>query len=101
MRVHMLHFCIGGSRLTITQSYKHTMQQAHMHMAVTSCIEAKKLLSHRRQSDYSVFVSGVKMLHISKLSVAIDQNLVTFFLCDTSFVEPAKLTCVEVNFMKI
>ena len=39
------------ARITITQSYTHTMQQTHK--AVTGSVEAKKLLSHRRQWEYS------------------------------------------------
>ena len=35
------------------QSHTHAMQQTHMHKAVTRHVEAKKLLSRRRQSNYS------------------------------------------------
>ena len=42
--------CVGGPRLTITQSHTHTMQQTHMYKAVVVLVEAKELLSHRRQS---------------------------------------------------
>ena len=42
-----------GSRITITQSHTHAMQQTHKHKAVTGHVEAKKLLSRRRQSEYS------------------------------------------------
>ena len=40
----------------IMQSLTHTMQQTHMHKAVTRHVEAKKLLSRRRQSEYSSLV---------------------------------------------
>ena len=36
-----------------TQAYAQIMQHTHMHKAVTGCVEAKKLLSRRRQSNYS------------------------------------------------
>ena len=50
----MLHYLRVGLRITITQSHTHTMQQTRTHKAVTRRIEAKKLLSHRRQSEYSI-----------------------------------------------
>ena len=53
VRVRMLHYLLVGSSITITQSHTHTMQQTHMHKAVTGRVEAKKLLSRRRQSEYS------------------------------------------------
>ena len=49
----MLHYLCVGSRITITQSHTHTTQQTHKHKAVTARIEAKKLLSRQRQSEYS------------------------------------------------
>ena len=65
----MLNYLRVGLRITITQSHTHnTMQQTHTHKAVTGCVEAKKLLSHRRQSDYSVIT-------VYKL---IDNGIVTF-----------------------
>ena len=45
--------CAWGSRIIIMQLLMHTMQQTHMHKAVTGRVLAKKLLSRRRQSDYS------------------------------------------------
>ena len=50
--VRMLHYLHVGLRITITQSHTHTMQQTRMHKAVTWRVEAKKLLSRRRQSEY-------------------------------------------------
>ena len=35
-----------------TQAYAQIMQHTHTHKAVTRCVEAKKLLSRRRQSNY-------------------------------------------------
>ena len=51
--VRMLKYLRVGSRITITQSHTHTMQQTHTHRAVTGRVEAKKLLSRQRQSEYS------------------------------------------------
>ena len=45
-----MHYLCVGLRKTIMQSHTHTMQQTHTHKAVTGSIEAKKLLSHQRQS---------------------------------------------------
>ena len=52
MRVRMLHYLRVGLRITITQSHTHKMQQTRTHKAVTRRVEAKKLLSRRRQSEY-------------------------------------------------
>ena len=49
----MLHYLRVDLRITITQSHTHTMQQTHTHKVVTRRIEAKKLLSRQRQSEYS------------------------------------------------
>ena len=48
----MLHYLCVGLGITITQSHMHTVQQTCTHKAVTRRIEAKKLLSRRRQSEY-------------------------------------------------
>ena len=53
VRLRMLHYLRVGSCITFTQSHTHTMQQTRTHKAVTGRIEAKKLLSSRRQSEYS------------------------------------------------
>ena len=60
-RVRMLHYLRVGSRITITQSHTHTMQQTHTHKAVTGRVETKKLLSRQRQSDYSVICLDIKI----------------------------------------
>ena len=52
VRVRMLHYLRVGSRIAIMQSQTHTMQQTHMHKAVNGRVEAKKLLSCQRQSEY-------------------------------------------------
>ena len=44
-------FCIYFARITITQT--HTIQETHMHKKVTGRVEIKKLLSRRRQPEYS------------------------------------------------
>ena len=54
----MLHYLRVGSRITITQSHTHTMQDTHTHKAVTGRVEAKKVLSRRRQSEYRDFWLG-------------------------------------------
>ena len=38
------------------------MQQTHTHKAVTGRVEAKKLLSHRRQSEYSILIPSPHLL---------------------------------------
>ena len=50
---HMLHNLHVGSHKTIMQSHRHSMQQ-HTHKAVRGHVEAKKLLSHQRQLEYSL-----------------------------------------------
>ena len=40
-----------------TQAYAQIMQHTHMHKAVTGRVEAKKLLSRRKQSNYSLIAS--------------------------------------------
>ena len=51
----MLHYLRVFSRITIAQLQMHTMQQTHMHKA--GRVEAKKLLSRQRQSEYSSAVN--------------------------------------------
>ena len=53
--VHYLHV---GSRITITQSHTHAMQQTHTHKAVTGQ-QSQKRDSRRRQSKYRGFSSDV------------------------------------------
>ena len=53
VHVRMLHYLRVGSRITITQLHMHTMQQMHSHKTVTGRVEAKKLVSRRRQSEYN------------------------------------------------
>ena len=48
----MLHYLRVGLHITIMQSHTHTMQQTRTHKAVTRRIEAIKLLSRRKQSEY-------------------------------------------------
>ena len=45
-----------------TQSHTHAMQQRHMHKAVTGRVEAKKLLSRRRQFEYSMWLNYLQRL---------------------------------------
>ena len=52
------YLCVG-LRITITQSHTHTIQQTHMHKAVTGRVEAKKLPSRRRESEYRYIASTV------------------------------------------
>ena len=44
--VHMLHYLGVCMRITIKQSYMHTVQQMHMQKVVTRHVEAKKVCSH-------------------------------------------------------
>ena len=48
----MLHYLRVGSRITITQSHTHTVQQTLTHKAVTGRVKAKKSLSRQMQSEY-------------------------------------------------
>ena len=38
-----------------TQAYAQIIQHTHMHKAVTGRVEAKKLFSRRKQSNYSLY----------------------------------------------
>ena len=49
------------------QSHIHTMQQAHVHKAVTGRIETKKLLSRQRQSDCRRLVPAALVLQYRKV----------------------------------
>ena len=49
----LLHCMRVRLRNGYTQAYAQIMQHTHTHKTVTGCVEAKKLLSHRRQSNYS------------------------------------------------
>ena len=63
--VRMVHYLHVGLRITITQLHTYTIQQTRTHKAVTLGVEAKKLLSRRRQSEYSC--SGNKVVDVQKL----------------------------------
>ena len=52
MRVHLLHCMRVRLRNGYTQAYAQIMQRTHTHKAVTGRVEAKELLSRRRQSNY-------------------------------------------------
>ena len=56
MRVRLLHCMSVRLRIGYTQAYVQIMQHTHTHKAVTGRVEAKKLLSRRRQSNYSLKV---------------------------------------------
>ena len=53
VRACLLHCMRVRFRNGYTQAFAHLMQYTHTHKAVTGRIEAKKLLSRRRQSNYS------------------------------------------------
>ena len=53
LRVRLLHCMRVRLRNGYTQAYALIMQHTHTHKAVTGRIEAKKLLSCRRRSNYS------------------------------------------------
>ena len=61
-------FACRPARITITQSHIHTMQQRHTYKAVTGRVEAKKLLSRQRQSEYSKSYGGIKLVWIWRIS---------------------------------
>ena len=50
-----------------TQAYVQIMQHTHMHKAVTGRVEAKKLLSRRRQSNYSAYLQPYGMKFFKSL----------------------------------
>ena len=52
MCVRLLHCMRVRLHNGYTRAYSQIMQHTHMHKAVTECVEAKKLLSRRRQSNY-------------------------------------------------
>ena len=52
MRARLLHCMRVRLHNGYTQAYVHIMQHIYTHKAVTGRVEAKKLLSHRRQSNY-------------------------------------------------
>ena len=49
-------------------SHKHTMQQTHMHKAVSGHIEAIKLLSGQRQSDHSAPMCTITFIWVHFVS---------------------------------
>ena len=51
---YVVLFACRPMRITITQSHTHTMQQTHVHKAVTGCIEAKKLLYSLIEGNRSI-----------------------------------------------
>ena len=54
LRACLLHCMRVRLRNGYAQAYVHIMQHRHMHKAVTGCVEAKKLLSRRKQSNYTI-----------------------------------------------
>ena len=52
--VRLLHCMHVRLRNGYTRAYAQIMQHTHTNKAVTGCVEAKKLLSRRRQSNYRV-----------------------------------------------
>ena len=62
--VYVALFARRLTYITIIQSHMHTMQQTHTHKAVTGRVEAKKLLSCRRQSEYNMCIYQIWMVYI-------------------------------------
>ena len=64
VRVRLLHCMRVRLRNGYTRAYAQIMQHTHTHKAVTGRVEAKKLLSRQRQSNYSIWplevIIGVK-----------------------------------------
>ena len=87
VRVRMLHFHAWGSHLTITQLHTHTMQQPHMHKAVSQ----KVTLSSKAIGLYIV-----KELHVTTLfkwtwryymSLIMPASISTAHLCEVTRIE--------------
>ena len=53
VRVRLLHCIRARLRINYTRAYAQIMQHMHTHKVVTRRVEPKKLLSRRRQSNYS------------------------------------------------
>ena len=67
MRACLLHCMPVRLRKGYTQAYMQIMQHTHTHKAVIGRVKAKKLLSRRRQSNYSLSMYayasvGIKIL---------------------------------------
>ena len=56
--VRLLH-CVR-----LCDSYMQMIQHTYMHKAATRYAEANKLVSHRRQSNYSIQLHCVVVLHV-------------------------------------
>ena len=63
VRVHLLHCMRVRLRNGYTWAYAQIMQHTYTHKAVTQRVEAKKLISRRRQSKYSDPESGTVPLY--------------------------------------
>ena len=60
----LLHCMLVRLRNGYTQAYAQIMQHTHMHTAVTGHVEAKKLLSRRRQSNYSFMQKATQCITV-------------------------------------
>ena len=76
-----------------TRAYAQIMQHRHMHKAVTGRDEAKKLLSHRRQSNYS-FLELSSNAHPPSGPSCMCPMVYT---CMTSMCTPLVLKCSPAN----
>ena len=78
--MRMLHYLRVDSRITITQSHTHTMQQTHTQKEVTGRVEAKKLLSRRRQSEYRLVAPfSLTLLVVYKCVLAVHKSVSPHF----------------------
>ena len=78
-----------------TQAYTQIMQHTHMHKAVTRRVEAKKLLSRQRQSNYSCQISNsitCTCLHTCYMYIPICLNTLLFW----HFKDPSHITLVKI-----
>ena len=66
VRACLLHCMRVRLRNGYTQAYAQIMQHTHTHKAVSGRVEAKKLLSRRRQSNYSIHNLSLKQLICSR-----------------------------------
>ena len=76
-----------------TQDYAQIMQHTHMHNAVTGGVEAKKLLSHRRQSNYSKLMLETSIFPLDPL---FQQCIKNAHLSKTNTVNINIFTCINV-----
>ena len=99
--------CTSGFCITITQSYTHTIQRTHTPKAVTGRVEANKVLSHQRQSNYrkppafpSTTFSYVILSpeqHFKPLKISVETtlgNILTFYKSEIKVEMDINILCI-------